>query len=57
MHTFQITSLLVLALVFSQIFWIYVIHFFKKVMYFVYIVTYLGKMLVIEREINSLIIA
>ena len=57
MHTFQIASLLVLALVFCQICWIYVIHFLKKVMHFVYIVTYLGKMLVIEKEISSLMIA
>ena len=46
-----------LVLVFSRICWIYVIHFFKKVMHFVYIVTYLGNMLLIEKEINSLIIA
>ena len=57
MHIFQIASLLVLALVFSQICWIYVIHFFKKVMHFVYIVTYLDNMLVIEKEINNLMIA
>ena len=38
MHIFQIASLLVLALVFSQICWIYVIYFFKKIMYFVYII-------------------
>ena len=56
MHTFQITSLLVLVLVFSQICWIYVIYFFKKVMYFFYIVTYLGNMLVIENEVSSLMI-
>ena len=48
MHTFQIASLLVFALVFSQICWIYVIYFFKKIMYFVYIGTYLGNMLVIK---------
>ena len=46
-----------LVLVFSRICWIYVIHFFKKVMHFVYIVTYLGNMLLIEKEISSLIIA
>ena len=50
MHTFQTASLLVFALVFSQICWIYVIYFFKKIMHFdfVYISTYLGNMLVIE---------
>jgi len=31
MHTFQIASLLMLALVISWICWIYVIHFFKKI--------------------------
>ena len=46
-----------LDLVFNRISWIYVIHFFKKVMHFVYIATYLGNMLLIEKEINSLIIA
>ena len=56
MHTFQIASLLVPVLVFSQICWIYVIHFFKKVMHFDYIVTYFGNMLVIEKEINNLMI-
>ena len=44
-HTFQIASLLVFALVFSRI---DVICFLKKIMYFVYISTYLGNMLVIE---------
>ena len=48
MHTFQIASLLVFALVFSRFCWIYVIYFFKKIMYFVYISTYLGNMLVIK---------
>ena len=57
MHTFQIVSLLVLALVFNRICWIYVIHFLKKVMQFVYIVTYLGNMLIIENDISSLMIA
>ena len=56
MHTFQIASLSMLVFVFSRICWIYVIHFFKKVMHFVYIVTYLGNMLVIEKEINNLMI-
>ena len=58
MHTFQITSLLMLALIFNRICWIFVIHFFKKIMHFVYIsITYLDNMLVIEWEVNSLIIA
>ena len=57
MHTFQIASLSMLVFVFSQICWIYVIHFFKKGMHFVYIVSYLGNMLVIKREIGSLTIA
>ena len=48
MHIFQIASLLVFTLVFSRICWINVIYFFKKIMYFVYISTYLGKTLVIE---------
>ena len=48
MHTFQIDSMLLFALGFSQICWNYVIHFFKKIVHFVYIVTYLGNMLVIE---------
>ena len=56
MHTFQIAGLSVLVLVFSRICWIYVIHFFKKVMHFDYIVTYFGNMLVIEKEINNLMI-
>ena len=47
-HTFQIASLLVFALVFSRICWIYVVYFFKKIIYFVYICTYLSNMLVIE---------
>ena len=47
MHTFQIVSMLMFALVFSQICWIYVIHFFQKE-HFVYIVKSLGNMLVIE---------
>ena len=48
MHTFQIASLLVFALVFSRICWVFVIYFFKKIMYFIYISTYLSNMLVIE---------
>ena len=56
MHTFQIDSMLLFALGFSQICWNYVIHFFKKIVHFVYIVTYLGNMLVIEKEISSLMI-
>ena len=58
MHTFQITSFLVLALIFNRTCWIFVIHFFKKIMHFVYIsITYLGNMLVIEWEVSSLMIA
>ena len=56
-YTFQIASLLVFALVFIRICWIYVIHSFTKVMHFVYIVTYLDNMLIIEKEINNLILA
>ena len=53
MHTFQIASLLVFALVYTRICWIYVIYFFKKIMYFVYISTYLGNMLVVGPEIRN----
>ena len=42
-----------LTLVFSRICWIYVIYFFKKILHFVYISTYLGNMLVIEWGICS----
>ena len=56
MHTFKIASMLVFALIFSRICWIYIIHFFKKIIHFFYISTYLRNMLVIEGEISSLII-
>ena len=66
MHIFQITSLLVLALVFSKnlldlcdtfknkMHFVYIVTFF---FIGVYIITYLGNMLVIEWEMSSLIIA
>ena len=54
MRSFQIFSLLVPALVFSQICWIYVIHFLKKDNAFFF--SRFGNMLVIEWEISSLII-